>query len=510
MKVEAGDTLFSVWQKIKGPLSEVKEVVLEISAGNEALGNILALKLLRKEARKRGGKINFKGVDEQSQNLASILRGQTMPAAGADGLGFKEGVDIAAARPSAKRPSLSAILHSPRFRRAALLLSAAAALVVILFVGLFTVPKAKIVLTVDSESLVQSYEVFASPSATAVDKEKRILPAVLLTVEERGEDSAAATGKKEKGEKARGEVTIYNWTDDPQDFDAGTPITYISVGDEKLRFLLDEDVTVPPQEASVSATTEKRITTYKPGKTSAKVTAEEIGEQYNLKADSQFSLAGLSTDDFLAQNDEQFSGGKKEEIKVVTAEDQRRLKARLEDDLKKKAREDLLSRTVGDQKLLETAVLFETLGETYSHQVDEEAEEFTLTLRIGGSGLLYSEETLNELITELLKENVPEDYDLSDGDLTVDVGAVSIEKPEGVEEPMLKIFAKVKSSVVPTYDKEKIKKQLLGLTIGEAQKTLEALPNVFSVRVSLFPPLPGPFRRIPRVAERVEIVVERQ
>lgn len=505
MRVEDHETIFSVLKKIKDSLSEGGEITLEIPPNNNVFGNLLTLKLLQNQARRLGGRLKFVGQDERGENLVKALGGSS--------LGFAEGVDVAAAQALAggkvSFPRLATIFSSPIFRKVALFSILSSVVILIIFAALLAVPKATVILTVNSESLVQTFEVLASPSATAVNKERKVLPAVLLEVEEKGKQTAAATGKKEKGEKARGEVTIYNWTDDENTFSKDTVLTLIRVEGEKLRFLLDEEVTVPPQTASVSATPEERVTTYTPGKKTAAVVAQEFGEEYNLEAESQFSISGLSTDAFLAQNRDEFSGGKKEEVKVVTAADQQRLRERLLEELQKKAREDILSRSVGDQKLAEDAVFFDVLSEVFDKDVDEEAGEFTLELAVKGSGLLYSQDQLRELITSLLEESLPEGFEFSSEDFLVEAGAVKVEE-DAEGRVGLKILAKVKARVVPELAEKEIKQNLLGASLADAESYLKSLPNVTAVRINLFPALPGPFRRLPKVAGRINLVVEHE
>jgi hypothetical protein len=506
MQVDSHETIFSVLEKIKASLSEGVEVTLEIPSNNDIFGNLLTLRFLQEQVRRLGGTLNFVGQDERGENLVKALTGSSS-------LGFAEGVDVAEAQTPVRRfgfPRLTTIPSLPVFRKMALFLILSSVAILIIFAALLAVPKATVVLTVDAESLVQTFEVLASPSATAINKERKILPAVLLEVEEKGKQTDTATGKKEKGVKARGEVTIYNWTDDETNFPEGTALTLIRVEGEKLRFLLDEDITVPPQTASVSATPEERVTTYTPGKKTAMVVAQAFGEEYNLPAESQFSVSGLSTDELLAQNRDAFSGGKKEEVKVVTAADWQRLRERLSEELQKKAREDILSRSVGDQKLAEDAVFFDVLREIFNKEVDEEAEEFTLEITVKGSGILYSQDQLHELITSLLAENLPEGFEFSSEDFLVEAGAVTVERSDGGGVIGLKILAKVKAAVVPELNQKKIKQDLLGANLMNAENYLKSLPNVTAVRINLFPALPGPFRRLPRVEGRIDIVIKNE
>lgn len=513
MQLEPTDGLFETLEKLKKQPFEGGKVVLTIPENSPLLNNLLTLKILKKEAKNLGIELELKTEDPRGKNLLVALAPAepALPAGrSASTFGFQEGTDVYAEAGQVFEESgrkLVEFLKSPGMKKLLLFSAVGLAGLGVVFAILWTVPKATVRLTVKSEALVQSFELTASPSATTIDREKRILPAVLIEVEEKGEQKAEATGKKEKGTKAEGEITVYNWTDDDKTFAKETIATLIRVEGEKLKFLLDEELTVPAQTASVSATPEERTTTYTPGKKTVPVTAEKVGEEYNVEADSQFSIAGLSTDNFLAQNRDTFEGGKKEEVTVVTSEDQQRLLQRLKDELERKAREDILSRTVGDQKLSADAISFEILGQTFDKEVDEETEEFNLNLRLKGSALIYSQTQLEELVAALLTENVPEDFDLSDKDLVTEVSAAKVEEGKDGKK-MLKILTKTKASVISKVDEERIRGDLVGRSLESAEKYLKSIPGVSAVEITVFPPLPGPLTRMPRLTSRIDILLK--
>jgi len=515
--LEPQDGLFETLEKLSAS-GESGRLVLTIPENSPLLNNLLTLKILKRESKKLGIELELETEDPRGQNLLATLTppepaSSARGGSGGNALGFQEGVDVYPAHFSDEKGAwveksgrkLWTFLKSPTMKKFLLFSAVGFAGLAVIFAVLWTVPKATVRLTIRSEALVQSFELTASPSATAIDVSRKILPAVLVEVEEKGEQKAEATGKKEKGTKAEGEVTIYNWTDDEKTFAKEDVVTLIRVEGDKLRFLLDEELTVPAQTASVSATPEERTTTYIPGKKTVRVTAEKFGEEYNIKADEQLSIAGLSTDEFLAQNSSAFEGGKKEEVQIVTSEDQNRLLARLKDELEKKAREDIKSRTVGDQKLNEEAIVYEILGQTFDKEIDEEAEEFTLNLRLKGSGLVYSQTQLDDLVSELLAENVPQDFDLSDKELVTEVSAAKIEEGEDGGK-MLKIIAKTKASVISKVDENRIKKDLVGRSLESAKKYVESIPGVSAVEITVFPPLPGALTKMPRITSRIEIL----
>lgn len=523
--LESKDGLFEALEKIKQqspalrqaqgtsslPRGEGGKLALTLPEGSPLLNNLLTLKILKKQAKKLGIALELETKDPKGQNLLSLLN-PAAPTSPSSPFNFQEGVDIyteAGQAVEQKGRKLLNFIKSPWMKKFFLFSAVGLGGLGVVFALLWTVPKATIRLTIRSENLVQSFELTASPSAVTIDAAKRILPAVLVEVEETGEQKTETTGKKDKGTKAEGEVTIYNWTDEDKTFAKETVLTLIRVEGEKLKFLLDEAGEIPAQSMAVSTSAEEITTTRTPGKKTVRVRAEEVGEEYNIANEEELSITGLSTDNFLAQSNETFEGGKKEEVQVVTREDQNGILKKLKDELEKKAREDIKSRTVGDQRLTEEAVSYEILGQTFDKDVDEEAKEVTLTLRLKGSALVYSKAQLDELVSILLSENVPEDFNLSDKGLVTEVSAAKVVEGEDGGK-MLKILAKLKASVVSKINEGKIKKDLVGRSLETAQKYLEALPGVSTVEITVFPPLPGPLTKMPRAASRIDLLLEEE
>ncbi|KXK11736.1 MAG: hypothetical protein UZ22_OP11002000297 [Microgenomates bacterium OLB23] len=95
------------------------------------------------------------------------------------------------------------------------------------------------------------------------------------------EASVATTGTKEIGEKATGEVTIFNATESDKTFKKGTKL----IASGSRSFILDSDVTVKAAEKTVTSSGDILTTT---SKEKANITAEDIGTDYNLAKDTKF------------------------------------------------------------------------------------------------------------------------------------------------------------------------------------------------------------------------------
>jgi|GEM_PF-1500572 len=508
IEVGPAENLYQVLVKVSD--SSETEINLVFAEKASLLGNITNLKILQKEAEKLGKKLTFQAPTEAGQNLIAAL---------------SEPEAVAISCPVEVPPSTQAPpawvekfrlkfwdlitfrkgWFRPHWRWWGLALG-----VLLLLLGgaawaFWRVPKATVRLKVKSQELVKSLEVTASPSAKVADAEQRVIPAVLVKVLEKGEKKGETTGIEVVGEPAHGQVTIYNRTNSERGLGAGTELIYSTVeGDtiKALKFKLEEAVTVPAQTSIVSA--EQRV--YISGKAEdVPVTALEIGGDYNLPAETSFTVDQLSTEDFLAKSSQSFTGGESHEAKVVSQEDQDSLQAKLWEELKERAFSDLQAKLVGDQKLETGSVTYQVQTTEFDYEVGDQAEELGLKLTLEAQALVYSYKDLVDLVSNLLTNFVPEQYLLSEQDKNVEV-AVS-QTDEGGS--FLKFQAKIKGYVLPRLDQEKIREVLVGKRLRQAQEYLASLPSVESVGVSVWPPLPSFLLRLPRTGSRIDLIIEK-
>ena len=81
-------------------------------------------------------------------------------------------------------------------------------------------PKAEVVLLIEPKVLEEEFEVKLNSTLVAVDKDELILPAQEVTVTLEESETRTTTGTKLTGEKAKGEVTVFNGTSEEKTFEA--------------------------------------------------------------------------------------------------------------------------------------------------------------------------------------------------------------------------------------------------------------------------------------------------
>lgn len=483
----------SLWQivkKLKG--IEDREVELVFNQMSPLLENLLAFKIIEAEAGLLGKSLRFIFEDV---NFSYLNQALAKKPAGIDlhPSPFREekeagqlslaAVDSSVVSQDDGRkkdvPAWRSILKIPgRWTQR---------LIYIFWIGLFLLgfglaayylPRAKVSLTVESEPLVKTLELTASTSAQAVSKEQNTIPALEIFTSARRSESSPSSGRKDVGEKAVGVVNIYNKTLSPLTLPAGSLVTKGTIAGDDLRFLTKSSITVPartPQADSPSG--------YIPGKGSVEIAAEKIGDGHNLPAKTIFLVAGKSTAEIIAENDDNLSGGSRREVLVVTDEDQKKLFERLSGLIKEDLRQTLLGKLVGGQIIDENSVSFEVLSKSYDKSPSEEAENLSLILEMKAKVLTVSESDLKSLVSGKLSDFVPEGYELFGDEKTVEL--VEAKLSGGV----LNITAKGKGFIIPKIDQEGIRNRLQGKTLDEARNYLGGLTNVSSFKIEQFPNL---------------------
>lgn len=141
------------------------------------------------------------------------------------------------------------------------------------------------------------------------DPKKATLQPISQQIKKTNSVEFQATGKKDTGTKASGTVTIVNCdSSDPFTVPAGT-----AVSSNGLSFITNNAVEVSKAKFTGGACTVA-------GSGSVAVTAQDIGEQYNIGAGNDFTVAGQSSQVY-AENKSAFSGGSKQQVTVISDAD---------------------------------------------------------------------------------------------------------------------------------------------------------------------------------------------
>lgn len=352
------------------------------------------------------------------------------------------------------------------------------------------VPKAKVDVFIDMQTMQKDSTIVADPAITSVDEANRKIPGTVVDAQVEGELKGTASGKKQVGEPAKGTVIVYNKTNSPRTFNAGTIITV-----DNLQFTLDSNVQVASQSAFDSGISF--------GKATVNATAVAIGPDGNLAAGKELNIKDQSYDNYYAKVDQAFSGGVSKDVTVVTAEDQRKLLAQVSAELRTKAREQIQAK-LNEQglKIIEEGLTEQIVSQAYSKKVGDQATDFTLEMVSKYKGTAYNETELKGLVSKLLDTNVPEGFELDVANSETQSEISKVEK-----DGKLVFTAKFKAKLKPKIDLEALKKQIAGQPKNKADEKLREIGNVIGTEIQLTPNLPAPLDILPFMSNNITIEV---
>lgn len=391
-------------------------------------------------------------------------------------------------------------LKLPKFRLSAFAFGPPKLVLVGLFLvvlgGLFwiykTMPKAQITIFISPQELKEEFELTLDPNVVTWDEKEKILPAQTIEASVSQSKTAITTGKKTVGDKAKGEVIIYNQTDDPKEFSDGT----VLIGPGDFEFTLDVDVSVPPETPDFVSGADKW------GEAKVGVTAAEIGAEYNLAADSQFSFEKFSSSSYLAKNTAAFSGGTSRQVQVVSEEDRVSLKKDLERQLIEKVKQEIQSKISGDKYFVEESLHVEVGQEAYSRKVGEEAQEVKLDLTVKAAGLVFEENTLKDFLCLLLPDKIGE-QDFRWEEARLEFEAVEIDEDNSVQ-----FKVQLAGQLYPALSEDEIIKNLTGKSWDFQKNYLNSLPKVTGFKTKITPAFFTRFGRLPSLGKNIKVEIK--
>lgn len=324
----------------------------------------------------------------------------------------------------------------------------------------YMLPKATVTVLVASISVDESTAVTVDPKATTADPGHKIIPGKTQEKSVSGEKTIAITGKKNIGDPAKGTVTIYNKVTSSKSFPKGTVLTTGGIA-----FTLDGDVSVASASESIGSITF--------GKTTANVTAKEIGPNGNVTASSEFTFANVSASSVSARNEAAFTGGTSKQVTVVSRADQEALVKALTDELVGQAKQQLLTGGATGDRLIDSTIKTEVAEKVFDRELDQEAKELHGKVTIKVSGISVSDSDIQAVLSALVEEKVPAGYRLAPEQINVTTSNEVVKK-----DGTITMTAKLTSVSLPQVDTDGLKTKLVGKKISEATQILRSTKGV--------------------------------
>ena len=356
-----------------------------------------------------------------------------------------------------------------------------------LILGL-TITKAQINLQVKSEPQEENFSATIIDGSQTNTDEKQIA-GTRVSASASGSQKGVPTGKKIVGNSAKGDVTVFNWTGTPKKFSEGTEI----ISKDGFKFTFDDEI----EATSASKPSASQLS---PGKALAKVTAEDVGTDYNLGANKDFTFTQFDELFYSAQNDNAFTGGDEKEITVVSQSDTDKLAKSLTTELTDKAIQSLKSANP-DKVINDSAISTEVTRKQFDKNVDDEATLFNLDMEVSASVITYEQSQLNDFLANIASQDAPPNL---------------VAKPENIQilsqnsktsKGTLYLTGRFRANLIPKFDEGDLKSKLAQKTEKQARQILTQIPQVTDISVKFSPGfLIAP--KIPKNPDKITFKIE--
>ena len=367
-----------------------------------------------------------------------------------------------------------------------------AALVVLVFglyIALGVMPKANVLVKTDSQAIDSSVQLSLSTTASKVDANMGIAPAKSQEMQKTYSQQSAATGQKNNGQKASGNITIVNCNDDTVTLPAGTGFS-----SDSNTFISRTSVSIPGSNFKSSGDCKND------GKEVVSVIAQNGGASYNIAA-TNYSIANSPSK--LSASGDAMTGGTDDITKIIQQSDidsaKQKLTSQDTSDVKKQL-----------QSQLSNAGYFPVVASfsndepsiSASANVGDAADNVTVTEKITYTMFGAKKADLEKIVKDSVKDNIDTSKQ-SILDYGIDGANYSTPSPipNGVSTTM-----QVTVVAGPDIDADALAKQVVGKKSGDARSVIKNYPGVTDVDISY-----SPFwvTKMPGKASKITITIDK-
>lgn len=378
-----------------------------------------------------------------------------------------------AAKKPLKAPKKDKSLKVPDFDRFRLLVIGGIAALILLIIGFFVLnkvlPGATISIQTDAKAIEASTDLNLSTTATEPSLSNNTIPAKQVQTQKTGTGSAPATGQKNNGNKASGNVLLTNCSDNDIVVPAGSGM---SSGNNT--YIAQSTVSVPASNFTSGGNCKND------GKASVNVLAQNGGSSYNLSPGTSFTVTVSSR---LKGTGGNISGGTDNIVKVVSQADINAAKnnIKIDENSVKQELKDQLKK----QNLYAVEATYQAGQPNFSNStnVGDQAENVTVTQTNTYTMFGVKQDDLKAVIEKAVKDQV----DTSKQGI-IDYGFASINfNVSSMNATSAQMTVSATAIVGPKLDEDQIKQDAAGKKPGAVEDQINTYPGVTDTQVKLHP-----------------------
>ncbi|MFH0773226.1 MAG: hypothetical protein V1922_02850 [bacterium] len=358
----------------------------------------------------------------------------------------------------------------------------ASLLLIGLCVGLlFFLHKATLVIKVPVEKRNAEITILASNTPTKTEQ----VELQTFTASFSANEKKDTTGKRDVGEKASGEVTLYSYDEKEKQLPKGTKLQL-----DTLVYETDDSVTIPASQFAPDGITKN------PGKAKVKIRASVLGTESNVEKNKRFSVSGISSNIVFGINELALTGGTKKTIRTISKTDIDTIKKFVLDKAKQNALDKQKSETT--YLLLPELTTAKANKEQFSGEVGEEAD----TLRYTSSGEVtlsrIPKKAIENFVEKKLESEKPNGYNTESVQFTV-------KKQKKLDSGDMQLTIGGEIVFNKSLTAKDIAKSVAGRSSGEARAIIQSKYGISQVELSINPPLPLIKDRMPFWQDHIRV-----
>ncbi len=368
-------------------------------------------------------------------------------------------------------------------------ISGIAALAFLCCVAVVFVPAASVKLVTAPIALSLTTDALADASITQVNSELRAVPARRITREVNGTLTIKTTTEKSiPNAPSTGTVLFSNLRTEETLVPQGTVV--VTSAGVPIRFSTVTTVTIP---AGINSRVE------------AQVRAVDPGPSGNVKELAINVIEGPLAVEARVINLKPTTSGTLKPVKVVTADDKKKVQAQLLQQLQQQGNAALQQALQPGEFIPPESIVLDVNDEIYDRVLDDPADALNLRMTASAFGLALDREDMNLLARSLLGKQVQAGYQLLPSAVQVEARTGGQYQPESI---LFRLPVQLIGYATPQVNTGQVASALQGKTIGEASRYLSSeipLARPPDIRVT-----PFGWNRLPWIGFRIAVFVEPQ
>lgn len=368
--------------------------------------------------------------------------------------------------------------------------------VVLCLLGIYlynALPKANIQIWPTTETLSFQENITAEKSIKDISVDKKIIPAQYIEIEQEDAQEFLATAIASNDGKSSGTIRIFNKISPVTSFALKTGTHFLS--DTGKYFVTLQKVTIP------AAKYEKGKLV--PGFIDVKAQAEQVGDDYNIKA-SKFSVPKLSGTAYYytiwAESSSAMAGGYTGQVKKVSKDDITLAKDTLTKSLFGNIENSLRKNLTPDDVLLDNAIVKNVVSASADVSADAIAEKFNESVKVKVSALVFKKQDLEKFSKEYILSKLAQEKTILEKSLTFNYTPKAVNMGEGRATLDLDFSAK-------TYQDVKTNSLIDFVSLKSVEQIKETINRMYDNNVSLVKTKLWPFwvSKSPKNKNRIKI-----